>query len=47
MTWDFKPATPADEQIRKRFAQKVGASGGASDPKAISHAATRGNSAIS
>ena len=35
--WDFDLMTPADDQIRERFAQKSGASGGASDPKAISH----------
>jgi UDP-N-acetyl-2-amino-2-deoxyglucuronate dehydrogenase len=35
--WDFNPSTPADDQIRERFAQKSGTSGGASDPKAISH----------
>jgi predicted dehydrogenase len=37
LKWDFDPATPADENIRVRFAQKTGASGGASDPAAISH----------
>jgi UDP-N-acetyl-2-amino-2-deoxyglucuronate dehydrogenase len=35
--WDFKTAKPDDDAIRQRFAQKVGASGGASDPSAISH----------
>lgn len=35
--WDFNPSTEADETIKKRFAQKSGASGGASDPAAISH----------
>jgi UDP-N-acetyl-2-amino-2-deoxyglucuronate dehydrogenase len=35
--WDFKNAKPNDDAIRQRFAQKVGASGGASDPSAISH----------
>jgi predicted dehydrogenase len=35
--WDFTPETPADRETRKRFAAKVGASGGAADPKAISH----------
>jgi len=37
LRWDFDPATPEDEAIKKRFAAKVGASGGAADPKAISH----------
>src|SRR6476661_4610412 len=35
--WDFTPPKPEDAVIRGRFAQKVGASGGASDPAAISH----------
>jgi predicted dehydrogenase len=35
--WDFTPETAADLETRKRFAAKVGASGGAADPKAISH----------
>jgi predicted dehydrogenase len=37
LRWDFTPETPEDAQIKTRFAQKVGASGGASDPAAISH----------
>jgi len=37
LRWDFDPATPEDEAIKKRFAAKVGASGGAADPKAIGH----------
>ncbi|MCZ2342837.1 MAG: Gfo/Idh/MocA family oxidoreductase [Bacteroidales bacterium] len=37
LRWDFTPETPADAQVRERFAAKVGASGGAADPKAISH----------
>ena len=37
LRWDFNPPTPQDEEIKKRFAQKVGASGGSSDPAAISH----------
>jgi predicted dehydrogenase len=37
LRWDFSPETPADAQVKARFAQKVGASGGSSDPKAISH----------
>jgi predicted dehydrogenase len=35
--WDFSPESDEDKEIRKRFAVKVGASGGASDPSAISH----------
>jgi UDP-N-acetyl-2-amino-2-deoxyglucuronate dehydrogenase len=35
--WTFTPELPEDQQVRARFAQKVGASGGASDPSAISH----------
>ena len=35
--WDFNPSSPLDDLIRQRFAHKSGASGGASDPKAISH----------
>jgi predicted dehydrogenase len=37
LRWDFAPETPEDADIRQRFAQKVGASGGASNPAAISH----------
>jgi predicted dehydrogenase len=37
LRWDFTPETEADQQTRQRFAAKVGASGGAADPKAISH----------
>src|SRR5262249_4075303 len=37
LRWDFAPETPEDQAVRQRFAQKVGASGGASDPSAISH----------
>lgn len=37
LKWDFTPATAEDEEVKKRFAAKVGASGGAADPKAISH----------
>jgi predicted dehydrogenase len=37
LRWDFTPPTPDDEAVKKRFAAKVGASGGAADPKAISH----------
>ncbi|MCS7045105.1 MAG: Gfo/Idh/MocA family oxidoreductase [Gemmataceae bacterium] len=35
--WEFHPESPADQEIRRRFAQKSGASGGASNPAAISH----------
>src|SRR5262245_47336417 len=37
LRWEFATPTPADDAVRARFAQKVGASGGSSDPKAISH----------
>ena len=37
LRWELNPETPEDKAIRQRFAQKVGASGGASDPSAISH----------
>lgn len=37
LRWDFSPPTPEDEAIKTRFVAKVGASGGAADPKAISH----------
>ena len=37
LRWEFATATPNDETIKQRFAQKVGASGGAADPKSISH----------
>jgi UDP-N-acetyl-2-amino-2-deoxyglucuronate dehydrogenase len=37
LRWDFNPETPEDKATKERFAQKVGASGGASDPSAISH----------
>lgn len=37
LKWDFTPATPDDDEVKRRFAAKVGASGGAADPKAISH----------
>jgi len=37
LRWDFAVADPSDDQIRARFAAKVGASGGAADPRAISH----------
>jgi UDP-N-acetyl-2-amino-2-deoxyglucuronate dehydrogenase len=37
LRWDFTPETDEDRRVRERFAAKVGASGGAADPKAISH----------
>jgi len=37
LRWDFTPETDDDRAIKQRFAQKVGASGGASNPAAISH----------
>jgi predicted dehydrogenase len=37
LRWEFTPATAEDRAIKERFAQKVGASGGASNPAAISH----------
>jgi UDP-N-acetyl-2-amino-2-deoxyglucuronate dehydrogenase len=37
LRWNFSPTTPEDDEIKKRFAAKVGASGGAADPKAISY----------
>ena len=37
LKWDFTPATTSDDEVKLRFAAKLGASGGAADPKAISH----------
>jgi predicted dehydrogenase len=37
LRWDFTPETEADRDIKVRFAQKTGASGGSSNPAAISH----------
>jgi predicted dehydrogenase len=37
LRWDFTPETEADRATRARFTQKTGASGGASNPAAISH----------
>jgi predicted dehydrogenase len=37
LRWDFEPSLPEDAEVKARFAAKVGASGGAADPKAISH----------
>jgi predicted dehydrogenase len=37
LLWKFAEETPLDEALRQRFAQKTGASGGSSNPAAISH----------
>jgi predicted dehydrogenase len=37
LRWDFDPETEADRAVKARFAQKTGASGGSSNPAAISH----------
>lgn len=37
LKWDLSPEVPEDATIRDQFAKKVGASGGASDPSAISY----------
>src|SRR5205085_2682174 len=37
LRWEFNPPSGEDEAIRSRFAQKSGASGGSSNPGAISH----------
>lgn len=37
LRWEFQPQDAADEAIRTRFAAKTGASGGSSNPAAISH----------
>jgi predicted dehydrogenase len=37
LRWDFTPEIDEDHAVRLQFAQKVGASGGASNPAAISH----------
>jgi predicted dehydrogenase len=37
LRWEFTPEVPEDKAVKERFAQKVGASGGSSDPSAISH----------
>jgi UDP-N-acetyl-2-amino-2-deoxyglucuronate dehydrogenase len=37
LRWEFNPETEADQLVRKRFAAKTGASGGSSNPAAISH----------
>jgi predicted dehydrogenase len=37
LRWEFNPESDADKATRQRFAQKTGASGGSSNPAAISH----------
>ncbi len=37
LKWEFAAEAPEDRGIRERFAQKTGASGGSSDPSAISY----------
>src|SRR5713101_6697649 len=37
LRWKFNPETADDKLVRERFAQKTGASGGSSNPAAISH----------
>jgi predicted dehydrogenase len=37
LRWEFTPETDEDQAVRRRFSQKVGASGGSSNPAAISH----------
>jgi len=37
LRWDFDPETPDDLRIKERFATRVGASGGASNPNSISY----------
>lgn len=37
LRWEFNPPTSEDDAIRARFAHKSGASGGSSNPAAISH----------
>lgn len=37
LQWQFNPETPEDKAVKERFAQKTGASGGSSNPAAISH----------
>ena len=37
LKWDFTPETADDIATRQKFAAKVGASGGAADPKSITH----------
>ncbi len=35
--WEFNPEQPEDKLLRAKFAVKTGASGGSSNPAAISH----------
>jgi predicted dehydrogenase len=37
LRWELTPEQPEDRTIKERFAQKTGASGGSSNPAAISH----------
>ncbi len=37
LRWEFNPEDPRDKDIRQQFAVKTGASGGSSNPAAISH----------
>jgi predicted dehydrogenase len=37
LRWELTPETADDRRVKERFAQKTGASGGASNPAAISH----------
>ncbi|MGF1581741.1 MAG: Gfo/Idh/MocA family protein [Gemmataceae bacterium] len=37
LQWELTPAIPEDNTIKERFSKKVGASGGSSDPAAISY----------
>ncbi len=37
LRWELTPETPEDRLVKERFAQKSGASGGSSNPAAISH----------
>ena len=37
LRWELTPETPEDKAIKDRFAQRTGASGGSSNPAAISH----------
>jgi predicted dehydrogenase len=38
LRWELTPEQPEDSVVKQRFAQKTGASGGSSNPAAISHA---------
>ncbi|MFO0881628.1 MAG: Gfo/Idh/MocA family oxidoreductase [Gemmataceae bacterium] len=37
LLWQFTPEAPVDQEIKSRFATRTGASGGSSNPSAISH----------